>query len=89
MVVIFQGYDVFSRGNEFWDIASKSWSATLAPWVWLGAFLILLAVGIWISGWKGPHLTRESLFSGAVSRCPKRRPETWTKRKVNRVLDSI
>jgi hypothetical protein len=89
-VVIFQGYDVFSRGNAFWAIASKPWSATLAPWVTFGIFLILLAIGIWISGLKGPHLSQEMLFSGAASRSPdKTKPERWIYRKVNHVLDNI
>ena len=89
-VVIFQGYDVFTKGNAFWAIAAKPWSATLAPWTVLGVVVILFAIGCWISGVKGPQLSRERLFNGAVSRSPNVTiSEPWIKRKVNRLLDNI
>ena len=90
MVVIFQGYDVFTKGNPFWAMAAKPWSATLAPWTMLGGVGILFVIGCLISGLKGPKLSRERLFNGAVNRSPiVAISEPWIKRKVNRLLDNI
>jgi len=86
-LILFQGYDVFSRGNAVWALTSKPWSTTLAPWVTDGIFLILQALGIWISGLKGPPLSQQMLFNGAVSRVGEEtKPERRINRKLNRFL---
>lgn len=40
--VVLQGFQVFSRGNEFWAWTSNSWGYTIAPWIALLLIIILI-----------------------------------------------
>jgi amino acid permease len=46
IIVVFQGYEVFSRHNPFWHRVADSWGYTVAPW--LALFGIAMLVFVWL-----------------------------------------
>ena len=48
MIVLFQGFEVFSgKHNAIWSKLPSSWTYTLAPWVMIG--VLCLAMGGWLA----------------------------------------
>ena len=43
MIVIFQGFDVFTRHNAIWEFLSLSWGYTIAPWIIIATLFVLFA----------------------------------------------
>lgn len=46
IIVVFQGYEVFTRHDIFWGTVADSWGYTVAPW--LALFAIAMLVLAWL-----------------------------------------
>lgn len=46
ILVLFSGYEVFSRNNAIWNEVADSWGFTLGPWI--AIFGVLFLVGVWL-----------------------------------------
>lgn len=97
MLVIFQGFEVGSRGNDIWNHYSTSWGFTLAAWIMIGV-LCLVFVGWLVNGYvvhKEWSLRVPSIRSVDLNRgiAPKVAPDTtqihWLKKWRNWVLNAI
>jgi len=77
---IFQGYQVFTRGNSVWSIEVVSWGSTVAPWVMIGV-LSFVTLGWYVYdyaarkewSWGIPPLSRIDLYNGAAPQLDKRK----------------
>jgi hypothetical protein len=95
--VIFQGYLSFARFNTYWNIQSTSWGFTIAPWIFISAFLLLVLgwiirtrvkEGIWT--WQSQALERVDLVTGVAPKVMplEPSPKLW-KRISKKILDAI
>jgi hypothetical protein len=90
MVVIFQGFEVFSRHNAIWAYLSSSWGFSMAPYLAIGV-LCLMAFA-WIAKqyftdktwtWGTSRLRRVDLYNGVA---PMIKPDEKPKNKFVRAL---
>src|SRR5579862_5982450 len=51
MLVLFQGYKVFTRGNDWWNQPGDSWGFQLAPFTVIAGF-ILIFIAVYTFGGK-------------------------------------
>jgi hypothetical protein len=93
-LVIFQGFQVFWRGNSVWDWTDNSWGYTVCPWIAL--VLIIIVVFAYLIhdyftrenrrwNWLIPNLSRIDLHNGVA------RPilDDEKPNLINRILDAI
>ena len=52
IIVVFQGYEVFSRHDPFWGTVADSWGYTIAPWLALLAIAMLVLAWLWKENYK-------------------------------------
>lgn len=90
MIVIFQGFEVFSRHNAIWAELSTSWGFTMAPWLAIGVLCFM--VFAWIARgyytdrqwtWGTPRLGKVDLYNGVA---PMVQPDEKSKNKFLRAL---
>jgi len=97
ILVLFQGFEVFSRHNEIWAHLASSWGFTIAPWIAIaGVFVLVFA---WIAkryktskqwSFEVPRAGRVDLHNG-VAPLVKQDPEDenrW-KRALFRILNAL
>ena len=73
ILVIFQGYEVFSRHNDIWAHLAASWGFTIAPWIAI-AVVCLLVFAWLVKGYKAnkqlsfevPRAGRADLHNGVA-----------------------
>jgi hypothetical protein len=92
-LVIFQGFEVFSRSNPIWQNDPALWDFTIAPWVAIGCFTILvfswlarrrLYQGVW--SWDMKRLSQCRLHDGIA---PFVEPDDQPSNKFMRALNAI
>jgi hypothetical protein len=84
--VVFQGFQVFSRGNAVWVWTSSSWGYNISPWIAL-LLIIILILGfqyystrkIW--EWDFPNWNVIDLYTGTARDEP--RPQQRLAEVVN------
>jgi len=67
ILVIFQGYKVYTRGNSYWNEAGHSWGFELAPYTVIAGFFVAFAGAYLVWGermFRIPGLPRIDLASG-------------------------
>jgi len=93
VLIIFQGYEVFSRNNDIWSFLASSWGFTIAPWLAIACFFILvlawLTRGYVINGnwtWDMTSLSQCRLYDGIA---PKIEEDEKPKSKFKKVLLAV
>lgn len=97
IIVIFQGYLVFTRNNAYWGLQKTSWGFSIAPWVFIGVFVILVSgwyirtrvkLGRWT--WLTRPLDKVDLAEGiAPLNTSGRRDQALWVRLLQQILDAI
>jgi yeast amino acid transporter len=96
-IVMFNGYEVFTRGNSLWSIVTTSWGYYLSSWVELGVLVIMffgwLLYGYRVHGQWGlriPNLERANVVTDIAPLLePPSVPKGWHRKFVSWVLNNI
>jgi hypothetical protein len=93
-VVIFQGYQVFTRSKSWWTGREASWKATLVPWMTI-VVMCLLSIGWYIHNrirtsrwsWEIPIARKVDLNNGAA---PEVTEETFVRKsRISKVVSWV
>ena len=92
-LVIFQGFEVFTRFNKIWSQPGFYWGFTLAPFTVIAGFLGLVIFAFVRSGWTFsiPGYNRMDLHTGQAAIVPDEqvRQRPWWRRYLKKVLEFI
>lgn len=93
IVVLFQGFEAFTRKNAIWSQPDMAWGFTLAPFVFIGLTFLLMVLSRIIAGrwsWDTPSLMKVDLANGIAPmlKPQPQQPSGW-KRAISRILNAL
>jgi amino acid permease len=96
-IVIFNGYEVFTRHNELWSQVSISWGPFVSSWVELGV-LFLIFFGWLLHGYvvfghwslRIPNLEDADIINGVALPLEDENDERgWPKKSISWILNNV
>jgi len=91
IIVIFSGFAVFTRHNAIWTTLPDSWGLSVAPWVTIGAILLLGVFWLARNNWSFhvPLLRLVDITNGAAPPLGPEKEKSTFEKVLYWILDTL